>query len=171
LQQKIQIETEIKIKVQGVLKETVLRAANGTFKDYTECAENVENFRALWRFLPNDLKESIITEVSRQIWSQFPGIQFPIVERLVRNFGNNQVKPEEACKYAYEILSNEVRRREACVQKCVEDADLTQERLVRTIMKCRINLDCYLEEIRGIMDNLGPCIANCMSGKGEEKKT
>ena len=62
----------------------------------------------------------------------------------------------DACKYAEEILRNEVRRRESCVAKCVEDADLTPERVIRTIMKCRLEIDCYLNEIRTTMETLGP---------------
>jgi hypothetical protein len=155
-------KTDIKAHVEKMLLDIIM-------KDDPTCAEQVEQFRRIWRFLPNELKESIYEEISRQIWSQFPGIPKPIVDRLIRNFGNPNVPAADACKYAEEIIRNEVRRREACVSKCVEDADLSTERVIRTIMKCRLEFQCYLDEIRGVMDTLGPCIARCMTGGDEEK--
>jgi len=90
---------------------------------------------------------------------------------MIRNFGNPAVPAADACKYAEEIIRNEVRRREACVQKCVDDADLTPERVIRTIMKCRIDFQCYLTEIRTVMETLGPCITRCMTGGDDNEIT
>jgi hypothetical protein len=154
---------EIKQKVEKMLLKCALQE-----KEDPTCEEQVVQFRTVWRFLQNELKELIIEEVSNQIWSQFPGIPRAIVDRMIRNFGNMDVKPEDACRYAWEIISNEVRRRESCVAKCVEDADLTPERVIRTIMKCRIEFNCYLEEIRKTMESLGPCIQRCMTGGKNE---
>jgi len=91
------------------------------------------------------------------------------MDKMIRNFGDLRVPAADACKYAEEILRNEVRRREACVQKCVNDADLSTERVIRTIMKCRVELNCYLREIDTIMTSLGPCITRCMTGGDVEK--
>jgi hypothetical protein len=154
---------DIKKQVEKLLLGCILRE-----KDDPTCAEQVETFRRVWRFLPNELKESIYEEISNQIWSQFPGIPKPVVDRMIRNFGNPNVPAADACKYAEEIIRNEVRRREACVGKCVEDADLTPERVIRTIMKCRTDFQCYLEEIRKTMESLGPCITRCMTGGKNE---
>jgi hypothetical protein len=80
---------EIKQKVEKMLLKCALKE-----KEDPTCEEQVVQFRAVWRFLPNELKELIIEEVSNQIWSQFPGIPRAIVDRMIRNFGNLNVKPE-----------------------------------------------------------------------------
>jgi hypothetical protein len=64
----VRAEYEPTKDIEEGVQKMLLNLINNEKKN--ECAENVESFRSVWRFLPEELKESIVQEVARQIWSQ-----------------------------------------------------------------------------------------------------
>lgn len=146
--------------VRQSTKSMFLAAVKGAEKD--ECHDNVMQLRKVWFYLPPNLKESLLLDVISQLASQFPRLPYEQVERLVRNFVDDKVEPRQACDYAWRILSEEARRRQECVEACVEEADLTPERLIRTVMKCGLDFNCYMQEIEETMQSLAICIQGCI---------
>jgi hypothetical protein len=147
---------EIKASFQKAFLKVILK------KEKSECADSTAQLRKVWIFLPPSVQKALLQDVTMQIAQQFPRIPFETVEKLVKNFVDKSVPAQEACDFAYKIISEEVRRREECLNKCIEDADLTPERIVRTVAKCKFEWRCYLNEVEELMQSLGQCIAGCI---------
>jgi len=161
-------ETNTRAAIISDIKDSTKKLyLSAILKTRNECDDQVGQLRRIWFYLPPTLKESLLAEVINQISRQFPRIPFETVEKLVKNFIDDTVKPQDACDFAWRILSEEVRRREQCLQKCIEDADLTPERLIRTIAKCRLEFRCYLQEIQETMMGLATCMQSCIMFKAE----
>lgn len=144
-----------------VPKEQIVSLFLKTVSQKSECADNTKELRKYWFWLPPSIQDQILNEVIRSLVQQFPRIPYETVVKLVRNFVDERVEPQEACDYAWKIISEEVRRREDCVQKCVED-NLSLPRLFQAIAKCKVNFRCYLGEVEDVLQSLGSCIANCL---------
>jgi hypothetical protein len=86
-------------------------------KKDASCAKDVESFRRIWRFVPEEIREMIFQEIIDSIMMIFPSIPYETVQKLVKDFGNERVPAIDACKFARETFENEIRRREECVQK------------------------------------------------------
>ena len=133
-------------------------------KDFKEptCAEQVETFRKYWRFVPGEIQEKIIVEIVRQLHAQLPGIPYEVIDKLVRDFGNREVPAQDACENARKIIEEYMRKRQACIEKCMEAIDLSPERLIKLIAKCKTNFRCYLDEIQQELQQLAGCIQKCI---------
>eukprot|EP01080_Neovahlkampfia_damariscottae_P006898 gene6898-11060_t len=149
---------EIQAGFSKVLLKTILKTQKNS-----ECAASTEKLRKIWIFLPPSIQTKLIEDSIMQIAGQFPRIPYETVEKLVKNFINKEVPPQEACDFAYKIISEEVRRREECVNKCVEEADFTPERLARVVVKCRLDWKCYIREVQEAMQSVAQCIAGCVT--------
>lgn len=150
-------------QVNGAIvpKEHIVSLFIKTITKNSECADNTKELRKYWFWLPPSFQDQILNEVVRSITSQFPRIPYETVVKLVRNFVDDRIEPQEACDYAWKIISEEVQRREVCVQKCIED-NLSLPRLLQAIAKCKINFRCYLEEVEDVLQSFGSCMATCL---------
>lgn len=126
-----------------------------------ECTENVAQLRKYWPWLPPSIQNEILNQVISQLSSQFPRVPYETMVTLVRNFINDKVPAQEACDFAWKIISEEVRRREECVEKCVND-NLSIEKLFAAIAKCKLDFRCYLGEVENTLEGLALCIRDCL---------
>jgi hypothetical protein len=60
------------------------------------------------------------------------------------------------------VIGEPLRDMENCVNECQRRADLTIERLIKTVLKCQVDFDCYYNELHEVVKVLYPCLMKCM---------
>jgi hypothetical protein len=126
-----------------------------------ECSENVAQLRTYWPWLPPSIQNEILNQVIGQLSAQFPRVPYETMVTLVRNFINDKVPAAEACEFAWRIISEEVRRREECVEKCLSE-NLSIDRLFAAVAKCKLDFRCYLGEVESTLESLALCVRDCL---------
>jgi len=154
-------------------KQVILNLSNKIISNTlneTECGENLSNLRWFFRFLPEEVKDGIKSELVNNILGQFPRLRFEVVTRLVNQMFDLNVDPQFVCRELDRILFPEARRRDECTKKCVAKIDTSPLRLARLIRQCGFELDCYLRELALEMQNLQNCISECVNGPDSKNK-
>lgn len=150
--------TQDKVSVQ---KQKLLEKVSALLKrkEKNEC--NIDELREIYYWLPPSLQREIKSQLLNNILGQFPRLRFEVVEKLINDMFDPRVPQQRVCDDLDRIIIPEARRRQECGQRCMDKVDLSPERLIRVVMKCQLEFQCYLNEIATELQNVARCAHEC----------
>jgi len=127
-------------------------------------AEQFTKIRKVFNFLPKEIRDRIIDELTAAILRSFPSLNPGEVRKVVSDLLDPNVPVETACRNFERLLEEEMRRRQQCIEKCKKEIEhnFTYERLIALVLKCKTDVRCYLEEVKEVMFQFQRCLANCI---------
>lgn len=133
-------------------------------KTTNTCAEQFTKIRKVFNFLPKEIRDRIIDELTAAILRSFPSLNPGEVRKVVSDLLDPNVPVETACRNFERLLEEEMRRRQQCIEKCKKEIEhnFTYERLIALVLKCKTDVRCYLEEVKEVMFQFQRCLANCI---------
>lgn len=149
------IEAQHQEKATFIL-ESVKSMIKGEAK---EC--NIDQLREFYYWLPPSVQREIKSQLIGNILGQFPRLRQEVVEKLIQDMFDPRVPQQRVCDDLDRILIPEARRRQECNQRCLDKVDLSPERLIRVVMKCQLEFNCYFREVAEEMQNVARCAHEC----------
>lgn len=134
---------ESKEKINDILSVILDTDTIMGVNNYTECGQNMNNLRWYFRFLPEEVKQEIKSQLVSNIIGQFPRLRYEVVVRLVNQMFDLNVDSQFVCRYFLSfncreldrILFPEARRRDICSRRCSAKIDLSPLRMVNISIK------------------------------------
>lgn len=123
----------------------------------------VNQIREYYYWLPPSWKEEVKNQLLLVISMQLSRIDFQIVERFVKDLFDEKVPSERVCAEMQRTFLPEWNRRQLCTQTCMDKVDLSLDRILKTVIKCKMDLDCYWQEIQDELMNVQSCSDECYS--------
>ena len=132
------------------------------------CNKNLSRARLVLVNLPENFKQTLSAEILQVMAQVFARVDYEITEKFVRGLFVKSVKTEDLCKVWTEIYVPELERQQKCLQKCIDDADISWARILAILLKCQTKIECYREELGKMLDEILPCAMRCISGEGKK---
>jgi hypothetical protein len=129
---------------------------------------NLDELREFYYWLPPSAQREIKRQLIDQIYGQFPRLRIEVVEKLVSDMFDKNIPQQRVCDDLDRILIPEARRRQECQEECINKIDLSLPRLIRVINECRLQINCYMNEIARELQNVQRCAHECYM-KPDEK--
>lgn len=93
---------------------------------------------------------------------QLSRIEYRIVEEFVeKQLFEASFPAERVCLEIEQRYLPEWERRTNCTNECVDKIDLSLERLLKVVMKCQMDLECYMMEVQEELMNVQACSDEC----------
>lgn len=121
----------------------------------------VTQLREYYYFLPPSWKEEVKNQLLLVISMQLSRIDFQVVEKFVKELFDDKYPAERVCADIDRIFLPEWNRRQNCTNVCMDKVDLSPARILKVVLKCKLELECYWLEIQDELMNVQACSDEC----------
>lgn len=128
-----------------------------------KCGAVLNVYRKFFTKLPANFQDRVKEELTVAIMQTFPNLDYEKVVKTVNDLFDPNTPADAACSNFEGMLREEINKRRLCFKKCVTEINLSWERVLATLLKCKNKYECYINEIKEEMYKLEGCLMNCIS--------